>query len=118
MEFRKLSASGVALKMSLAVDSSAMPKNTSRRKQIVITGGSLTDHIYLNPNITIPAVIKTFDGNDDSDPAWQRQAAGQVIGQSLIELWNRADVDRVGTELTLPWRAVLLKRRDQPQPRD
>ena len=34
-----------------------------------------------------------FDSSDDSDPAQQQQAAGQAIGQSLVDLWNRADAD-------------------------
>jgi hypothetical protein len=39
---------------------------------------------------------QAFDDGDDSDPAEQRQAAGQAIGQSLVDLWNRADADATG----------------------
>jgi hypothetical protein len=36
---------------------------------------------------------RAIDNNsDDSDPE-QQQAAGQAIGQSLVDLWNRADAD-------------------------
>jgi hypothetical protein len=42
---------------------------------------------------------RAFDNSDDSDPG-QQQAAGQDIGQSLVDLWNRADAatSRFGAE--------------------
>jgi hypothetical protein len=38
---------------------------------------------------------RAFDNSDDSDSG-QQQAAGQAIGQSLVDLWNRANADAIG----------------------
>jgi len=38
----------------------------------------------------------------DADPTQQRQAAGQAIGQSAHDSWNRADADATGAVLGRP----------------
>ncbi len=53
--------------LMVTCDGGSMNAPVSSVKQIVITGGNATDHVYINANITIPAVIKTFDGTDDID---------------------------------------------------
>jgi len=45
-------------------DGGGMYASPSAVKKIVITGGNYSDSVYINPNITIPAVINTYDGND------------------------------------------------------
>jgi hypothetical protein len=54
--------------------------------------------------------------NDDSDPAQQQQAAGQAIGQSLIDLWNRADADATGTGMDDDSNPYLDHLIDHPPP--
>jgi hypothetical protein len=56
-------------------------------------------------------------GNDDSDPTQQRQAAGQAIGQSLIDMWNRADPNTAGAESdenSNPYLSHLIAYQDDP----
>jgi hypothetical protein len=58
-----------------------------------------------------------FDGNHDMDPAQQRQAAGQAIGQSLIDMWNRADPNAAGAgtdEDSDPYLSHLIDYPDAP----
>ena len=45
-------------------DGAGMYASPSAVKKIVITGGNYNDSVYINPNIMIPAVINTYDGND------------------------------------------------------
>jgi hypothetical protein len=60
---------------------------------------------------------QAFNGDDDPNPAQQRQSAGQAIGQSLIDMWNRADPNAADTgsdEDSNPYLSHLIDYPDAP----
>jgi hypothetical protein len=54
-----------------------------------------------------------FPGDDPSDPAQQRQASGQAIGQSLNDFWDRAQADPLDD---LVWRPGSVDDGSSPRP--